>query len=315
MIPPGHDDGRALPRALALMIGIGILLGSDSRAFGGGLLERRDWDLGTLGYGPPGLHPGYDGFGLRYHPGYGYGGHGRGVGAGGGYPFYGGPGYPHPAPPLNRLGRLEPFPYYGGPGHPSPGHPHFFGGVGPLVVDPPVIEVGSPGDLGHSSGFGPYTGARPYPETLFAPYSSADATLGLSRPERPTPEASSAAPTLPAPSTPPAARSPFARPGAGRSRDLGVEGEPFVDPDGARGLKVTAVRAGSAAARAGLRAGDVIYSINGFPTTDREGLDWVLTQTEPDGVLQVFLQSAADGKDRTIAVPLSRSPGAPRPEP
>ena len=49
---------------------------------------------GTLGYGPPGEHPGFFGFGLSFHPGYGYGGNGLGVGAYGGYPCYGGPGYP-----------------------------------------------------------------------------------------------------------------------------------------------------------------------------------------------------------------------------
>src|SRR5262249_25944161 len=44
---------------------------------------------GTLGYGKPGLYPGFQGFGLGYHPGYGYGGAALGVGADGGYPFYG----------------------------------------------------------------------------------------------------------------------------------------------------------------------------------------------------------------------------------
>ena len=33
-----------------------------------------DPGCGTLGYGPPGLHPGFQGFGLGYHLGYGYGG-------------------------------------------------------------------------------------------------------------------------------------------------------------------------------------------------------------------------------------------------
>src|SRR5436309_1585417 len=75
--------------------------------------------------------PGFQGFGLKYHPGYGYGGDALGVGAGGGYPFYGGPGYPCAEPRLRRLGKIVPFPYYGGPGYPSPGHPNYFGPVGP----------------------------------------------------------------------------------------------------------------------------------------------------------------------------------------
>src|SRR5207248_44563 len=49
---------------------------------------------GALGWGGPGLYPGFYGFGLSFHRGYGYGGSGLGVGAGGGYPYYGGPGYP-----------------------------------------------------------------------------------------------------------------------------------------------------------------------------------------------------------------------------
>ena len=66
----------------------------------------------------------------------------------GGYPFYGGPGYPHCGPRLRRLGKINPFPYFGGPGYPSFEHPNFFGGIGPLVPDQPVVtlvdERGSP---------------------------------------------------------------------------------------------------------------------------------------------------------------------------
>ena len=76
---------------------------------------------GTLGYAKPGLYPGFQGFGLGYHLGYGYGGSALGVGADGGYPFYGGPGYPHPWPTLRRIGGITPFPFYGGPGGPMPG--------------------------------------------------------------------------------------------------------------------------------------------------------------------------------------------------
>jgi hypothetical protein len=132
---------------------------------------------------------GFQGFGLCYHLGYGYGGDAFGVTPNGGYPFYGGPGYPHPAPCLRRFGHIAPFSYFGGPGYPSPEHPHFFGGVGPLVVDQPVATFTEPRDIDHARGapvypynvgFGPYTGARPYPETLFAPYASGEASTGAS---------------------------------------------------------------------------------------------------------------------------------------
>lgn len=135
--------------------------------------------VGTLGYGPPGLHPGFQGFGIGFHPGYGYGGSGLGVGATGGYPFYSGPGYPHPSPRLQRIGGINPFPYYGGPGHPTPCNPNFYGGVGPLVANPPVITIlGDPGEANYASGFGCFTGAYPYPESFFAPFTSAAAAGG-----------------------------------------------------------------------------------------------------------------------------------------
>src|SRR5512135_3687906 len=77
-------------------------------------LAQGGQSMGTLGYGKPGLYPGFQGFGLGYHRGYGYGGDALGVGAGGGYPFYGGPGYCHPWPALRRIGGITPFPFYGG---------------------------------------------------------------------------------------------------------------------------------------------------------------------------------------------------------
>ena len=137
--------------------------------------------LGTLGYGGPGLYPGFQGFGLGYHLGYGYGGSALGVGATGGYPFYGGPGYCHPWPRLRRLGGITPFPYYGGPGYPTPDHPEYYGAVGPLVNEPPVITIGGDGNEPSStSDYGSFTGVLPYPETLFAPFTSAAASGAMS---------------------------------------------------------------------------------------------------------------------------------------
>lgn len=118
----------------------------------------------------PGATSGFQGFGLGYHLKHGYGGNGLGVGANGGYPFYGGPGYLHPNPPLRRLKRIVPFPYYGGPGGPSPGQPYFYGGVGSLVPNPQVISI--IGERGGTADFGPATGAIPYPESTFAPFAA-----------------------------------------------------------------------------------------------------------------------------------------------
>ncbi|MFO0893075.1 MAG: hypothetical protein U0790_28550 [Isosphaeraceae bacterium] len=149
--------------------------------------------LGTLGYGPPGVHPGFQGFGLGYHPGYGYGGDALGVGAEGGYPFYGGPGYPHPAPCLRRLKKIVPFAYYGGPGGPDPLHPNFFGAFGPLAPDKPVVTIGndasSPGD------YGPFTGAPADPEERYAPFAARAAReVKAAAPRRPSPPRSAGQP-------------------------------------------------------------------------------------------------------------------------
>ncbi|WP_165074380.1 hypothetical protein [Paludisphaera rhizosphaerae] len=121
--------------------------------------------VGTLGYGPPGPHPGFQGFGLGYHKGYGYGGAALGPGAEGGYPLYGGPGYPHPWPTLRRIGGINPFPYYGGPGGPTPTCPQYFGGVGPLVQDKPVVTIIGGNE---NESYGGFSGMVPYPPETFA---------------------------------------------------------------------------------------------------------------------------------------------------
>jgi hypothetical protein len=201
MISLVRGGGRLPLKALALALGIWAFSTPSAKADGGGgefdgMGHTGGSGYGTLGFGGYGLYPGFQGFGLSYHRGYGYGGHALGVGANGGYPYYGGPGYPHVEPRLRRFGKITPFPYYGGPGYPCYGSPNYFGGVGPLVVDPPVASVGDRGELGYAGDYGPFTGAPPYPDTLFAPSADADATTGASRGASPpyssTPAASNA---------------------------------------------------------------------------------------------------------------------------
>lgn len=105
--------------------------------------------FGTLGYGSPGLHPGFQGFSLKYRLGYGYGGRALGVGAFGGYPRYGGPGYPSPDPrtvfqPVTK----------------------------PMEPTRDVAQIVDSKRPGTPLNFGPYSGAIPYPESYFAPYVS-----------------------------------------------------------------------------------------------------------------------------------------------
>jgi hypothetical protein len=98
---------------------------------------------------------------------------------------------------------------------------------GELVVTEPVVEQTRGRDPGHVAGsalypynvgYGPFTGARPYPESYFAPYTAAAAASGLS--------AGAAVP---------------AAPFAGvvhHVRELGFDEELAVDADGVRTMKV-----------------------------------------------------------------------------
>jgi hypothetical protein len=255
---------------------------------------------GTLGYGPPGLYPGFQGFGLGYHLGYGYGGDALGVGAEGGYPFYGGPGYPHPWPHLRRFGRITPFPYYGGPGYPSPEHPNYFGGVGPLVPDRPVVTIElDPRDPVAPTSYGPFTGAVPNAEALFAQFTARAAAGGASmRPGPSPPPPSGGEPIPPTASIPPGAGTVPTSPDA--IRDLGIDAEPVVDAAGARGLRISQVAAGTAAERAGLHVGDVILSINGYLTLDRGSLEWIIVNAAPGNILRMNVRSATDGQEHTL---------------
>jgi hypothetical protein len=308
--------GRLPGRAVALL-GLWIVVGSTALAQDGVIsvgqpkkstLRKRVGlryppgrpDVGTLGYGPPGLHPGVQGFGLGYHLGYGYGGAGLGPGFAGGYPYYGGPGYPQPWPTLNRVNILgiNPFPYYGGPGGPTPGHPNFFAvGLGPLVADKPVIEIApNPGEADPSHGYGCYTGALPYPETVMAPFTARAAIAG---------SASGVSTAVPAP---PVSNAPAARgvvpPPTGLDRSLGIELEPVVDPDNTRGLRLTKVAPGSVAEKAGLRNGDVILSINGYVTEGPANLSWIAANAAPDRVLNMKVRGPSGGELRDVTARL-----------
>jgi hypothetical protein len=140
-----------------------------------GFFQRGITASGTLSYGGYGVYPGYPGFGLSFHVGYGYGGSGLGTGGLGGYPFYGGPGYPHPAPALRRCGGIAPFPFYGGPEYPRSGLSNYFTEVGPLMIHEPVAVITPPNAFGYSGDFGPFTGTLPYPDGYFAPFTQAAA--------------------------------------------------------------------------------------------------------------------------------------------
>ncbi len=279
LLPGG---GRLPLKALALAIGIWICSGSAGMAQGGG---HGPYETGYEADGP---YPGFLGFGLSYHLGYGYGGYGVGVGSHGGYPFYGGRGYPHGEPILNRCGKISRLPYYGGPGYCHDGHSNYFEGIGPLVVDRPVVKVGEDNDLSHVSDFGPFTGMLPYPESFFAPYTAEAAGTGS------PPGASSSGPSPPA--TP------------AHALYLGIDEEPVVDPDGVRGVRVSNVYPATAVEKAGLQPGDVLLSINGYRTERRGDLAWIVSNASPDKVLKMNVRKVSDGKVHTVTVQLPAEP-------
>ncbi len=241
---------------------------------------------------PPPAGPGYQGFGLRYHLGYGYGGDAIGTGPNGGYPFYGGPGYIHPGPQLRRFCPEQPFAYLAGPGAPTPACPNVFGPVGPLAVRGEVARERDTPNVG----FGGYTGSMPYPETLFAPFASAPSPDDAAPGGDP---ADTAPPRDGDPFVPPAPREPIKPPAP--ARDLGIDEEAST---GDRGVKVSRVHPGTAAEQAGLKVGDVIRSINGYATAERGNLAWIVANAAPDNVLTMSVRTASDGKDRTMTARL-----------
>ncbi len=272
-----RGDGRFPAKALAMAMGIWVLSGSSARSDDVALADpslpvHDGAGSGTLGWAPFGYYPGFQGFSLRFHPGYGYGEGALGVGALGGYPFYGGPGYIHPAPPLRRFGSIIPFAYYAGPGYPF----NFEPVPAQLVVTPPVVTQTAGGDPAHAAGspvypydvgFGPFTGALPYPESFFAPYTAAAAAVGSTA-------------RFGAPNPSPSAN-------AYRVRALGIDEEPVVDPAGVREMKVSKVNPGSPAERAGLKPGDVIRSVNGYRIEQPGNLVWIILNAAPNRVLKI----------------------------
>jgi membrane-associated protease RseP (regulator of RpoE activity) len=87
-------------------------------------------------------------------------------------------------------------------------------------------------------------------------------------------------------------------------RLLGVDEEPVVLAGGGKAMKVQKVFAGSAAEKAGLQAGDVIRSVNGYLTEQRGNLAWVIANAAPNNELKLTVQTAKDGQTHVITAAL-----------
>jgi hypothetical protein len=235
-----------------------------------------------LGYGPPGDHPGFFGFGLSFHPGYGYGGNALGVGAVGGYPCYGGPGYPL---------------HYGYPKFAYP----YYEGIGQLLYDPPVVTV-EPMDAGD---FGPYTGASYYAYT-HPSYAAEAAATGSFVPGAASPLATSASSVAPEATMSPTPGNVPPRPGMSatpvQERYLGMDVEPATTIGGRRGLRVVNVLPESTAEKSGVQAGDLIVSINGQVTDQRAALGRIIGGGPSGSELKMTVVKASTGQEQAITI-------------
>ena len=75
---------------------------------------------------------------------------------------------------------------------------------------------------------------------------------------------------------------------------------PSVDTD-RPGHAGDASLSGSAAEQAGLQAGDVIHSANGYVTQEHGNLAWIISTVPSNGVLQMNVRKVRDGATRVVA--------------
>ena len=73
---------------------------------------------------------------------------------------------------------------------------------------------------------------------------------------------------------------------------------------GVQGMQVLRVYPGSAAEQAGLQAGDIIYSANGYLTQQHGNLAWIIATVPPNGVLQMNVRAARDGVTHAVTAQL-----------
>jgi membrane-associated protease RseP (regulator of RpoE activity) len=103
-------------------------------------------------------------------------------------------------------------------------------------------------------------------------------------------------------------RNPNAAPAASSSlnqrRLLGIDEEPVVIAGGVKAMKVGKVYPGTAAEKAGLHAGDVIRSVNGYLTEQRGNLAWIIANAAPSNELKLNVQTANDNQTHLITATL-----------
>ena len=101
------------------------------------------------------------------------------------------------------------------------------------------------------------------------------------------------------PNAAPALRSPLTQ-----RRLLGIDEDPVVIGNGVKAMKVGKVYPGTAAEKAGLQAGDVIRSVNGYLTEQRGNLAWIIANAAPNNELKLNVQTAKDGQAHVLTATL-----------
>ncbi len=158
--------------------------------------------------------------------------------------------------------------HYGGyhPGYSNGYYPRYFGGFG--------YFPGYFGGYGYGGyGYGGY-GNGYYGTGYSYPYSG----YGYSDPAYNAPVYGTQGPAA-------------AYPDPSQGRYLGIDQLAVVD-GGVPGMQVVGVYPGSPAEQAGLHAGDVIHSANGYLTQEAGNLPWIIANTPPSGVLQMNVRTA-----------------------
>jgi serine protease Do len=84
---------------------------------------------------------------------------------------------------------------------------------------------------------------------------------------------------------------------------LGIDEQRVTDTEG-RGIQVVRVHPGSPAEKAGLQAGDIIRSANGFLTQEPGNLSWIINQHAPGGTVDLNVRKAAKGQNATVTATL-----------
>ncbi len=259
--------------------------------------------LAVSGYSTPSAMAlgGSDGMGLWGE--YGYGPHLGGYhGIAYGKPFYGGYGMVYGYPKHRKVNGCG-VPGYGGT---SPGCGYPYHGSASVYTD----------GVHFNGNFGMFTGA-PTPPPMMSLENAAAEAAAESDKDRAKEKAKEKAeeeemdPSATDPGIDPGGemgepaddkslRSPKSTSAPKNSREFGIDEEAIVEANGVRAMKVTRVYPGTVAETAGIRRGDVIYSINGFLTEQQGNLTWILANASPNNTLKLTVRSSRQPQGHII---------------